>query len=100
MIKHIVFWKVKESADGVDRATNVARIKDRLMAISNVVPGITAFEVGVAQPGLEASHDVALYSAFESKGALDAYAVHPDHEVVKQFIKSVVEGRVVMDYEA
>ena len=100
MIKHIVFWKLKEFAEGADRASNMHKVKDKLMAISNVVPGIVDFEVGLAESGLEASHDVALYSSFESEAALQAYAVHPDHEAVKAFIKSVVENRVVMDYKA
>jgi hypothetical protein len=40
----------------------------------------TQFEVALAQPGLEATYDVVLYSEFASKEALDAYAAHPTHQ--------------------
>jgi len=43
MIKHIVMWKLKELAEGADRATNAAEMKRRLDACAQLVPGILAF---------------------------------------------------------
>jgi heme-degrading monooxygenase HmoA len=99
MIKHIVMWKLKEHAEGADRAANAAEMKRRLDACANLVPGILKFEVALAQPGLEATYDVVLYSEFASKEALDAYADHPTHQAVKPFIGAVREERQCMDYE-
>ena len=99
MIKHIVMWKLKEQAEGADRAANAAEMKRRLEACANLVPGTLKFEVALAQPGLEATYDVVLYSEFASKEALDAYADHPTHQAVKPFIGAVREGRQCMDYE-
>ena len=99
MIKHIVMWKLKEQAEGADRATNIVKMKALLDSCADVVPGILKFEAVVAQPGLEATYDVVLYSEFESRAALDAYQEHPDHVAIKPFIGAVREGRQCMDYE-
>jgi hypothetical protein len=98
MIKHIVMWKLKDFAEGSDRAANALIMKEKLEACANLVPGTIAFEVALAQPGLEATYDVILYSTFESKAALDAYADHPDHQAIKPFIGAVREARQCMDY--
>ena len=99
MIKHIVMWKLKDEAEGADRAANAREMKRRLDQCANIVPGQLAFEVVLAQPGLEATYDVVLYSEFADKAALDAYIQHPTHKAVVPFIGAVREGRQCMDYE-
>lgn len=100
MIKHIVMWKLKDHAEGADRAANAREMKRRLDECANVVPGILKFEVALAQPGLEATYDVVLYSEFDSKEALAAYAAHPVHQAVVPFIGAIRDARQCMDYEA
>ena len=99
MIKHIVMWKLKEFAEGADRATNAALMKSRLDACANIVPGIRRFEVMLAQPGLEATYDVVLYAEFDTREALFAYGEHPTHHALKPFIGAIREARQCMDYE-
>ncbi|MBD8531884.1 MULTISPECIES: Dabb family protein [unclassified Massilia] len=99
MIKHIVMWKLKDEAEGRDRLANAHEMKRRLDECATIVPGIRTFEVTLAQPGLEATYDVVLYSEFESKAALEAYAVHPTHKALVPFIGAIREGRQCMDYE-
>ena len=99
MIKHIVMWKLKEQAEGADRAANAREMKRRLDECARIVPGIRSFEVVIAQPGLEATYDVVLYSEFEDKAALDAYASHPTHKALVPFIGAIREARQCMDYE-
>jgi heme-degrading monooxygenase HmoA len=99
MLKHIVMWKLKDHAEGADKATNAARLKQLLDGCSNLVPGIAEFEVAVAQPGLEATYDVVLYSVFADRESLAAYQEHPDHVALKPFIGSVRLERQCMDYE-
>ncbi|MEO7494266.1 MAG: Dabb family protein [Massilia sp.] len=98
MIKHIVMWKLKDFAEGGDRAANALKMKQLLEGCATVVPGILKFEVALAQPGLEATYDVVLYSEFDSKASLDAYAEHPAHQAVKPFIGAVRDARQCMDY--
>ena len=99
MIKHIVMWKLKEFAEGADRATNAARMKEKLDACAGLSPGTLKFEVVLAQPGLEATYDVILYSEFTNKEALAEYAAHPTHKAVIPFIGAVRDERQCMDYE-
>ena len=99
MIKHIVMWKLKDHAEGADRAANAAKMKALLDDCRDIVPGIVEFEVALAQPGLEATYDIVLYSVFADKTALDAYQDHPKHVAVKPFIGAVRLERQCMDYE-
>jgi quinol monooxygenase YgiN len=99
MLKHIVMWKLKDHAEGADRAMNATEMKRRLDACAGIVPGMHAFEVVIAQPGLEATYDVVLYSEFDDKAALDAYVQHPTHKALVPFIGAIREARQCMDYE-
>jgi len=98
MLKHIVMWKLKDQAEGADRAANAIEMKRRLDECATIVPGILKFEVVIAQPGLEATYDVVLYSEFEDKAALDGYINHPTHKALVSFIGAIREGRQCMDY--
>jgi heme-degrading monooxygenase HmoA len=100
VIKHIVMWKLKEHAEGADRAANMARMKALLEGCRGLVPGMGGFEVGSATPGLEATYDVVLYSEFDSEAALDAYQHHPQHAAIKPFIGAVRAERQCVDYRA
>jgi hypothetical protein len=98
MIKHIVMWKLKEHAEGADKAANARRMKELLEGCAGIVPGMHAFEVALAQDGLEATYDVVLYSEFADAAALNAYAEHPAHVAIKGFIGAVRAERQCMDY--
>ncbi|NIA00434.1 Dabb family protein [Massilia sp. CCM 8734] len=98
MIKHIVMWKLKAVAEGADRATNARKMKEQLEACKNIVPGMFAFEVSLAQPGLEATYDVVLYAEFADKEALKAYGEHPTHHALKPFFGAIRDERQCMDY--
>jgi hypothetical protein len=97
-LKHIVFWKLKEHAEGADKASNALKLKTLLDSCADIVPGILKFEAVIAQPGLEATYDVLLNSEFASLEALDAYQNHPAHVAIKPFVGAVRESRQCMDY--
>jgi len=99
MIKHIVMWKLKDLAEGADKATNVIKLKTLLETCRNIVPGLVKLEVGLANGTLEATYDVVLYSEFTDKAALDAYQEHPTHQAIKPFIGAVRLERQCMDFE-
>jgi hypothetical protein len=99
VIKHIVMWKLKHQAEGADKVANMARMKALLEGCRNLVPGMGAFEVGLATPGLEATYDVVLYSEFADAAALDAYQHHPQHVALKPFIGALRLERQCVDYE-
>ncbi|MGF6642983.1 Dabb family protein [Paraburkholderia sp. GAS82] len=99
MIRHIVMWKLKESAEGASRAENAVKLKEKLEGCRNIVPGILHLEVGLAGAGLDSTYDVVLVSDFADKASLDAYQVHPTHEALKSFVSAVRESRECVDYE-
>lgn len=98
MLHHVVMWKLKDHAEGADRATNVRKAQALLEKCSTLVAGVLRFEVGVARPGLECTYDLVLNSSFTDRAALAAYQNHPDHVAIKPFMKAVVEARQCMDY--
>ena len=99
MVKHIVMWKLKDFAEGADKAANVLKMKQKLETCAHLVPGTLKFEVKLPEPGLEATYDVVLYSEFASREALAAYAAHPTHQAIVPFIGAVRDARQCMDYE-
>ena len=99
MVRHIVFWKLKEDAAGGTKEANAQRVKELLEDLRGKVPGLLRIEVGFDFSQTAASMDVALYSEFESREALDGYQDHPDHVKAKDFIRSVTDARSLVDYE-
>lgn len=99
MVKHVVMWRLKELAEGADKATNTLRIKRELEALRGRIPGLLSLEVGVDVERSSAAFDVVLLSEFESPAALAAYQVHPLHARVAEFIGRVRLERGVVDFE-
>ena len=95
MLHHIVMWQLHET----DKANNLQQAARLLQACAAITPGIVRFEVAMARPGLDCTHDLVLNSTFADRAALEAYQSHPDHVAIKPFMKSVVASRQCMDYE-
>lgn len=100
MIKHIVFWRLHPTANGNDASTNARLIKERLEALDGRMPGMVKLEVGIDFLRSEESVDVALYSEFETREALEAYLAHPEHKAIVPFILESRSERRVIDYES
>ncbi len=99
MIRHIVMWKLKEHAEGADRATNARKVKALLESLNGKIPGMRHLEVGVDFSATTQSADIVLYSEFDSRAALDAYHDHPAHAAVKDFVGAVRSDRMLADYD-
>lgn len=95
MIKHIVMWKFKDEVAEADKL----EMKRQLEALKGVVPTLVDIEIGMDVVGKDASKDMVLYSEFASMNDLQAYAVHPEHLKVVEFVKPLVCERAVVDYE-
>jgi len=101
MLTHIVMWKVKDEAEGATKAQNLAKMREQILACASIVPGIHKLEVGIAAPeapGIASTFDIVLNSVFDNAEALHAYQVHPQHQALVAFIRSVVEARQCVDY--
>ena len=92
MVKHIVLYTLKE---GVEKKAAVELIESVLVPLVGKIPGLLHMEVKLAFNGM----DYALYSEFESREALEAYAVHPLHLEAKEHFHHLLATRVAADYE-
>ncbi|MDZ4669140.1 MAG: Dabb family protein [bacterium] len=100
MIKHIVFWKLKEHANGMSKEENALAIKEKLESLKGKIEGLIQIEVGIDFLGSAESANLALYSEFESKEALDFYQQHPLHKAVMPFIAEARSERRVVDFNS
>lgn len=98
MIRHIVSWRLA-AADAAQREADARGIKERLEALRGVVPA-ERIEVGIDLGELEGNWHVVLVSDFATRADLAAYQAHPQHEEAAAFIRSVVDARSCVDYEA
>ncbi len=99
MIKHIVFFKLKDQAAGATRSENLQALKNKLEKLPGRINVIRAFEVGVNLLQNQDGYDLALYSSFEDQAALNCYRDHPAHQEVVTFIDNITTGRTAVDYE-
>ena len=93
MVKHIVVYTLKE---GVNKPEAIEIIRAQLEPLVGVNPGLTHMEIRAAYQG---GMDYALYSTFESREALAAYAEHPAHQEAKSHFWHLLDSRVCADYE-
>ena len=98
MIRHIVMWNLHDQAEGSDKATNLQKAQALLLSCAQVVPGIRAFEVATATPGMDCTNDLVLHMLLDDAQVLSDYQNHPDHLAIKPFMKAVVKERRCMDY--
>jgi hypothetical protein len=99
MIKHIVMWKLKEFANGRKKEDNITLLKEKIENMKKVIPEIRHIEVGVNFNPSGQAFDVALYSEFENREALELYQNHPEHLKVARFVGKVRSDRKAVDYE-
>ena len=99
MIKHIVFWTFKESAERKNKQENLRETKVLLEGLKDKIKEVKHLEVGINfNPGSHA-YDLALYSEFSSKEDLQTYTNHPEHKRVVEHLGRVRDQRIVVDYE-
>jgi heme-degrading monooxygenase HmoA len=93
MVRHIVVYTLK---DGIDKQAAVETIRSVLEPLVGVIPGLLHMEIRATYQG---GMDYALYSEFESREALAAYADHPAHQEAKTHFWTFLDTRVAADYE-
>ena len=93
MVKHIVLYTLKED---VNKDEAVALIASVLEPLVGKIPGLLWMEINETFQG---GMDYVLYSEFESREALVAYAEHPLHLAAKDQFFDMIATRVAGDYE-
>lgn len=95
MIVHIVMFKFKDE----NKKENILKVKTLLEELVSKISVLKSMEVGIDFNQSERAFDLSLYSTFESKDNLKAYATHPAHLEVLALIREVTLESKVVDYE-
>lgn len=95
MLTHIVLFKLKDNSP-----ENMQILKEKLLELKDQVPVLKFIEVGTDIIHSERSYDVGLYTKFDSLEDMKAYQVHPAHVKVAEYIQTVREAIVAVDYES
>lgn len=99
MVKHIVWFTLKDEAEGASAAENAAKMVSMLTALNGEIPTLHSIEASAAV--LETSTEpvgVILQTVHDDAEGLNAYNIHPKHQECVKFIKEVVSSRRAIDY--
>ena len=99
MIRHIVMWRFADKAFGKTKEENMDNVREALLALRGVVPGMTRMEIGCDISHTDMSYDMVLITEFEDAAALEGYRVFPAHKEVQAYVKQVRTARVTVDCE-
>lgn len=98
MLKHIVFWKFLDNAEGHTKEENLEIVKNGLLSLVGKVPALISAEVGTDVLHTSASSDMCLICTLPDLDGFFAYRDHPEHQKVLAYIGKVIEERKVIDY--
>jgi hypothetical protein len=94
MVVHIVLFefRVEHKEEHMQKATEM------LNALVESIPTLKSMEVGINYSDKERAMDMSIITTFDTKWGLEAYATHPEHLKVVDFLKEVVVESRVVDY--
>ncbi|WP_022884682.1 Dabb family protein [Glaciibacter superstes] len=95
-IRHVVSWQLA-TTDAGEKAEQAARVVSGLQSLVGVVTEIRTLNAGTDVVG-NGNWDVVMVSEFDDVAALERYQVHPEHQKVADYIRSVVAQRSAVDY--
>ncbi|MDO5111076.1 MAG: Dabb family protein [Clostridia bacterium] len=92
MIRHIVCHKYNDKAEA-------EKIRPMLLSLKGKVPSLKDMEVGVDVLDSKRSYHLCAICTFDDLAGLNAYKEHPAHVAVRDYIHSVMESSVSVDFE-
>jgi hypothetical protein len=99
MVKHIVFFKLKNTLSPEEKAQVTRDFKAAIEALPAQIPFIRRVYVsGNINPAEQ--WDICLESEFDSLADVKAYSVHPAHVAAAGILKEAKADRACVDYEA
>jgi hypothetical protein len=99
MLKHVVCWRIAD-ADSAEGQEKVERIVSALQSLVGTVPSIRGLSVGPTVVTGPNHWDLGLIVDFDDEAGLEAYQVHPEHQKVGAYIRSVVREQATVDFFA
>jgi len=94
-VEHMVWFRFRDDVEQARRALHAAKLK----ALVGRVPGIERLQVGWNFTDRARGAQLGLSVTLESKSALDAYQVHPDHVAVATGLRGDCDEILALDFE-
>lgn len=95
MLTHVVLLKLKP-----EYAHEAAHCCDLLLELPGKIAEIRHYEVGLNMVESDRAYDIAIYSRFDDLDGMQAYQVHPDHQIVVAAIAPLMQSIIAVDYES
>lgn len=100
MVKHVVFFRLLDEAEGHTKLENAQIIREGLLALRSKVDVLVSEEVGINIPNAaKTDYDLCLICEFHSWKDVDTYQNHPEHLKVASYIAKCKSARAAVDYE-
>ena len=94
MLTHVVLFKFKPETT----AGEIQQMAEGLGGLPQLIEEIREFRFGTDVLCTERSYDFALVSSFDDLVAMQRYQVHPEHQEVLAFIKTIVSNVFAVDF--
>lgn len=98
MIRHIAFFTFTPD-DAETRAANLDGMRERLVALVGVIPGLRSMTVEPDLGDDPGNWEVALVSEHDDRAAFETYQAHPDHTAASVLNDVFITNRVAVDFE-
>ena len=100
MVKHVVFFRLADEAEGKTKIENAQIIKQGLLSLLDKVPVLRSERVGINIPNAtKTDYDICLECEFDTWADVDTYQNHPEHLKVAAYIAKCRTARAAVDYE-
>lgn len=94
-LTHVVLFKLKDNRPEIVEQTAV-----KLRSLAGNVPTLNSIEVGTNVIESDRAYDLGIITRFDDLAAMEAYQVHPFHQDVLVYMKTVIKTAVSIDYES
>jgi hypothetical protein len=91
MLTHIVCFRFND----LDHAAEAAK---RLLSMKGRIPSLLDIEAGVDTTRSDRCWELGLITRFADREGLSAYATHPAHLEVVEYIRAHAEASIVVDF--
>lgn len=99
MVKHIVFFRIKEQKNKEIKTKQLQELKDFLDGLKAKIDWIVNLEVGINYSTRHVAFDLALISDFKNNEDLEKYISHPEHQKLLDILDKIKKEVAVVDYE-
>lgn len=86
MLRHIVCWKLKGTAEEQERV--VCRFREMMDDLQKILPEILSCSIGVNRHEGEEAFDLCVDETFADQPTLEYYLYYPDHVAIRDYMSA------------